>query len=92
MGDKSKSLKLRFKGNESEFSRSRYRYLHRLLVRQNPSVESGIGKRVTYSLHQCFGSVFILYGSGSSFLGGIPIQIQSVSRVLMTKNWKKIYS
>ncbi len=43
---------------------------------------------------QCFWSVFIWYGSGSSTLGWIPIRIQSGSRVLITKNlkiyvWKK---
>ncbi len=40
--------------------------------------------------NQCFGFVFIWYGSGSSILGWIPIwiRIQSGSRVLMTKNWK----
>ncbi len=41
---------------------------------------------------QCFGSVFILSGSGSRGWGWIPIRIriQSGSRALMTKNWKKI--
>ncbi len=34
----------------------------------------------------------IRYGSGSSILGWIPIRIQFGSRVLMTKNWKKIHS
>ncbi len=46
-----------------------------------------------YRWKQCFGSVFLLYGSGygSSILGWIPIRIliQSGSRVLMTRNWKK---
>jgi hypothetical protein len=39
-----------------------------------------------------FGSVFFWYGSGHSILGWIPTRIpsQSGSRVLMTKNWKKI--
>ncbi len=36
------------------------------------------------------GSAFISSGSGSSILGWIPIRIQSGSRALMTKNWKKI--
>ncbi len=35
---------------------------------------------------QCFGSVFIWDGSGSSILCWIPIGIQSGSKVLMTKN------
>ncbi len=39
---------------------------------------------------QGFGSAFIWYGSGSRILGWI--RIQSGSRDLMTKNWKKIYS
>ncbi len=41
---------------------------------------------------QCFGSVFIFYGSGSSDSGWRPIRIriQSWSRALMTKKWKKI--
>ncbi len=54
-----------------------------------------------YPRFQCFGSVFIWYGSESNILGWIPIRIQSGSRfwntdpdpiriqVLMTKNWKK---
>ncbi len=41
------------------------------------------------SQNQCFGSGFIDSGSGSSILGWVPIRIQSRSRVLMTKNWKK---
>jgi hypothetical protein len=41
---------------------------------------------------QCFGSVFIFSGSGSRVWGWRPIRIriQSGSRALMTKNWKKI--
>ncbi len=43
---------------------------------------------------QCFGSLFIDSGSGSSILGWIPIRvrIQSWSRALITKKFKKIYS
>ncbi len=45
-------------------------------------------------LNQVCGSVFISSGSGSSILGWTPIRIriQSGSRALMTKNWKKIFS
>ena len=50
---------------------------------------------ITY--HQCFGSVFIFYGSGSGSSGSgwrpirirIRIRIQSGSRALMTKNWRR---
>jgi hypothetical protein len=44
------------------------------------------------SPNQGFGSVFIFYGSGSRGSGWRPIRIriQSGSRALMTKNWKKI--
>jgi hypothetical protein len=40
---------------------------------------------------QCFGSVFIWSGSGSSILGRIPIRIRILtgSRSLMTRNRKK---
>ncbi len=45
-----------------------------------------------YPYMQSCGSAFISSGSGSSILGWIPIRIriQSGSRALMTKNWKKI--
>ncbi len=46
---------------------------------------------LNFSLNQCFGSVFIWSGSGSSILDWILIRItiQSRSRVLMTKKSKK---
>ncbi len=46
----------------------------------------------SFDFFQGCGSVFIFSGSGSSSLGWTPIRIriQSGSRALMTKNWKKI--
>ncbi len=47
---------------------------------------------LTVPRYQCFGSVFIFSWSGSRVWGWRPlrIRIQSGSRALMTKNWKKI--
>ncbi len=47
---------------------------------------------LTFSILQGCGSAFISSGSGSGILGWIPIRIriQSGSRAVMTKNWKKV--
>jgi hypothetical protein len=50
-----------------------------------PHSDLGNQKDILERKKQCFGSVIIESGSGSSILGWIP----SGSRVLMTKNWKK---
>jgi hypothetical protein len=51
-------------------------------------------RQKTWASSQCFGSVIIESGSGSSILGWLPIWIwirtQSGSTVLMTTNWKKM--
>ncbi len=56
--------------------------------RSNHSARSHPHNATHYYL-QCFGSVFIWYGSGSNILGWIPIRIQSRIRVLITKKSEK---
>ncbi len=56
----------------------------------DPDPQHCICRRLSFDGQGC-GSVFIWYGSWSSILGWIPIRIwiQSGSRNLITKNWKK---
>jgi hypothetical protein len=64
--------------------------VYRRMLGSNPRTVATTALALRRS-NQCFGSVFIFYGSGSRGSGWRPTRtrIQYGSRALMTKNWKK---